>query len=618
MARMYPEDIENYEPASDEEKHVFRFLKEAPRPHKDFICWYKPFIGPPGRMPDFMLFGKKLGLMVFEVKDWSLSQIISATPHRFTIRLSGKDEKIENPDKQAKQYIHTLMEKLERIPDFLSDLPPHERRLKIPIGRIVVFPNIQRDAYCRRGIQWLIPIERVLFYDDIKASGKILADLSGLMFYERISAAFPFRFKGLTQKEIYKLVFVISPESKIELPQRKGSGKTTFHREIQALDEAQARLALHLGSGHQIIKGPPGSGKTLVLVHRCCHLIRYSPGVKRILLVCYNIALVSYLKRLISKKGEKIEGAGIHVCHFFELCSEILGKSVHFENEEAVYYDRVTHEAREKLAKRKSPIEPFDAVFVDEGQDFNNEMLKTLLALLRPEGDLVISLDAHQDLYKRKGSWKSIGIRASGRTHYLNKVYRNTAEIFEFSKRFLGETPVSGQQLDLLPKGFAFHGDLPELRRFQNHEDAETFLAEDLCGWIDRQVYKRSEIAVLYDDKVYGTSRFAYDNRALPMRILKKLESSGIPSTWVSQDVRAKEMFDVTTDRVSLISIHSAKGLDFDLVYLMGADHIPPPEKTKKNLLSLIYVAMTRAKHRLIIPYVEETEIIRRMKKCLP
>ena len=30
-----------------------------------------------------------------------------------------------------------------------------------------------------------------------------------------------------------------------------------------------------------------------------------------------------------------------------------------------------------------------------------------------------------------------------------------------------------------------------------------------------------------------------------------------------------------------------------------------------------VYVAMTRATYRLVIPYVEETELIARMKKCL-
>jgi ATP-dependent exoDNAse (exonuclease V) beta subunit len=102
------------------------------------------------------------------------------------------------------------------------------------------------------------------------------------------------------------------------------------------------------------------------------------------------------------------------------------------------------------------------------------------------------------------------------------------------------------------------------------------------------------------------------------MRIHKKLEVSGIPTYWVSQDVRAKEMFDITTDRISLVSIHSAKGLDFDLVYLAGIDHIRPTDQTRNSLINLIYVAMTRAKYRLVIPYVEETEFIERIKGCLP
>jgi DNA helicase-2/ATP-dependent DNA helicase PcrA len=94
------------------------------------------------------------------------------------------------------------------------------------------------------------------------------------------------------------------------------------------------------------------------------------------------------------------------------------------------------------------------------------------------------------------------------------------------------------------------------------------------------------------------------------MRLLRSLEASGMPTTWVSQDV--------TTDRVSLISIHSSKGLDFDLVYLVGVDHIHPTWETRQNCISLVYVAMTRAKYRLVIPYVEEAELIKRMKGCLP
>jgi hypothetical protein len=283
---MYPKDIEDLEKATDGEKQVFRFLKEAARPSKDFLCWYQPPIGPSGRTPDFVLFGKELGLLVIAVCDWRLQEIIAATPFKFTIRLSEEDENRTNPDKQAKGYVNCLMEKLKDTPGLLPDSPRHEGPLKIPIGRMVVFPNIRRDAFRNRGLHWFIPEESALFQNDLEAAGEILCDRSGRTFHERISDSFPFRFQGITHAEIEEVAFAIWPETIMELPVRQGKGKTRFQKAVRALDDVQARFALRLGKGHHIIKGPPGSGKTLVLVERSCQLYRYHRQVKRILLVC--------------------------------------------------------------------------------------------------------------------------------------------------------------------------------------------------------------------------------------------------------------------------------------------------------------------------------------------
>jgi ATP-dependent exoDNAse (exonuclease V) beta subunit len=57
--------------------------------------------------------------------------------------------------------------------------------------------------------------------------------------------------------------------------------------------------------------------------------------------------------------------------------------------------------------------------------------------------------------------------------------------------------------------------------------------------------------------------------------------------------------------------------LDFDLVYLVAAERIIPTDETRDRLIRLLYVAITRAKYRLVIPYVEETEFISQMKFCL-
>jgi superfamily I DNA and RNA helicase len=148
-------------------------------------------------------------------------------------------------------------------------------------------------------------------------------------------------------------------------------------------------------------------------------------------------------------------------------------------------------------------------------------------------------------------------------------------------------------------------------------EEVKDFVLRDILSVTRKGEYKRSEIAILYDDKVYGPDGFAYDNRDLPGDLLVRLDASGIPASWVSQDLRAKQLYDITTDRVSIISIHSSKGLDYDLVYLIGIDHIRLADAPWQKLISPVYVAMTRAKYRLVIPYSKVTELIEHMSRCL-
>jgi hypothetical protein len=121
---------------------------------------------------------------------------------------------------------------------------------------MVVFPSISRYEWEDRGIRWLIPMEMTLLREDLEPSGEILSDPSGRKFQQRMSGAFPFPFKGLTGKEEVKLHFALWPEGKIRLPAREGVAREHFKKEVATLDETQARLALRLGPGHQVIKRP--------------------------------------------------------------------------------------------------------------------------------------------------------------------------------------------------------------------------------------------------------------------------------------------------------------------------------------------------------------------------
>jgi hypothetical protein len=615
MGIMHPENINSLESLTAGEERVFWFLQEAAKPDKDYLCFFEPNIGLEGKVPDFLLFNNKCGLLVIEVKDWTLPQIRSADHHQFTVKIAGENELRTNPDRQAKGYVNALINRLKEIPGFQSAQLGRVGNLKVPIGRMIAFPNISREEYVQSEVlPNLIFPEKIFFREDIDLDGKICSDQSGRTFLERISPAFLFKLEPLTRKEIDRLKNAIYPEL-IQLPIRTGPGKNHFQREVQALDENQAQLARNLGSGHQIIKGPPGCGKTLVLIHRCCQLRKYNPGIKRILLVCYNIALASYLKRLLQEKGVGLGKEGVEVYHFYELCADILGQNVEYDNHDSEFYQLVLSETLDAIKNGSPLVDLCDAILVDEGQDFNDDMLKIILGLLSPQGNLVIAVDANQDLYRKNSSWKSLGIEAKGRSHYLEYTYRNTAEIFEFSQRFLGTSIKKKPRTGYLPLDFSLHGDPPQLIPFNNPETIGNFMVTDIKKQIAGGEYKRSEIAIIYDDKAYRSDTFSYGSRDLPRKLQKTLEQSGIPVKWVSEDVRAKEMFDITTDRVSLISIHSAKGLDFDLVYLVNIENIIPDDKTRAHFLGVVYVALTRAKHRLVILFSRKTEFIEKMLK---
>ena len=259
---------------------------------------------------------------------------------------------------------------------------------------------------------------------------------------------------------------------------------------------------------------------------------------------------------------------------------------------------------------------------MDEGQDLGDDMYRLLLEILKPGGDLLIALDTNQNIYRRQSTWKSLGIRASGNTHTLKNVYRNTHEIHRFAEAFLGireATPPA--QRELLPDATDRHGEPPHLEHCEDYDALLDFVEDDIRGRIDRREYARSEIAIIYDDKVYAESdgplQFDYAKKEKIRQIRERLQDAGIPVKWISEDTRAKELYDVTTDRVTLISIHSSKGLDFDLVYLLGGNQIAPSKTLSNAELDLFYVGITRAKHRLVIPYCWESEFIVRARKCL-
>ena len=103
----------------------------------------------------------------------------------------------------------------------------------------------------------------------------------------------------------------------------------------------------------------------------------------------------------------------------------------------------------------------------------------------------------------------------------------------------------------------------------------------------------------------------------LPRMIEKALDSRGILNTWVSEDYRSKKTYDITTNSVTISTIHSVKGLDYSTVFLLVLDFLKPRKWSEDQLERLTYVAMTRARYQLFIPYINQSALIKKLLRIL-
>jgi hypothetical protein len=617
MATMIPNDVDQF--TTGGERQFYKFLERVARPDSRYLSWYLPDIK--GSEPDFLLFYDEVGLVIFEVKDWALEQIREADPQYFVLDMGGKAEKRRNPLQQAREYFADVMNRIKEDGHLLSSDPRFLGKPKIPVHCGVVFPNINKYEYKEKDLHKVIDTDKIFFCDDLHPASDHWADPSGRCFLNALKRMFVPQFSfQVTGRELEHLKGVLFPVVRLELPERgTGDKQEKEKRRLRVLDHNQEALARKIEGGHRVISGPSGCGKTLILVHRAALLQQYNPEIKNILFVCYNITLVNYIRRLLSDKKVPLGEGGVEVMHFFELCSKILNQKVEYEKENQDYYDMVVQMALEKAADGKRQ---YDAIIIDEGQDFTDDMFRLVTSLLNKKTDnLMVALDDNQNIYRSGQAWKNLGIKAQGRVHRLNYVYRNTIEIAQFAARFMNNSATSpsmsfrasearhgihtGSQTELFPDYFDYHGPKPEIKQLADVKAIVDYVTATIKTLTDEGM-PLSEIAVLYAVK----APYEAMKEPLPQLISHALEAKGIISNWISEDYRAKKTYDITTNSVTISTVQSAKGLDYACVFLLGLDSPKIGEWSADVAKNLTYVAITRTREQLYIQYLSKAEVI--------
>ncbi|MCP9808354.1 DEAD/DEAH box helicase [Cyanobium sp. HWJ4-Hawea] len=247
----------------------------------------------------------------------------------------------------------------------------------------------------------------------------------------------------------------------------------------------------------------------------------------------------------------------------------------------------------------------YASVVVDEAQDLDVagfSLLRTLLGQTHAN-DLFIVGDPHQRIYGKPVVLSRCGIEVRGRSRKLRINYRTTEETRAWATAVL-----HGLDFDDLDGGLdpatdyrsLLHGDAPLIEAFDDPAEEQRFLAKTL-----RQIQQEQ-------GSLAATCVTARTNGAI-----EKLNFTLQKEGFATRVINADESDDPSDPSLRLATMHRVKGLEFDQVFIPGLDvaQMPlrfeldqRPDQLSRELFeqqerSLLHVAATRAKKRVVITY---------------
>jgi len=297
-----------------------------------------------------------------------------------------------------------------------------------------------------------------------------------------------------------------------------------------------------------------------------------------------------------------------------------------------------------------------DILIAHNGQSFDIPVLRRLAAGREGVDDLVFydTLPLVRSLSRESGSQENVAARLGidvGRAHHalddavtLAKVYRE----LEKQRAVRARKAVLADVLDYLAIGMALEGDGPErsaewkmlldkarYRAMGRYSDSLEFYEtereitradappiEELIDLLGGQAL-RTRLAADPDPSERYPAALARLRNLMEPSPPDPLSPSGRGGTMDQIDRLLERVAlsstsggaEVSRNRVTLLTLHSTKGLEFSRVYVVGVEdyQVPGYHETEKNLEAeiaearrLLYVGMTRARDRLVLTRVTD------------
>jgi ribosomal protein L18E len=353
-------------------------------------------------------------------------------------------------------------------------------------------------------------------------------------------------------------------------------------------------------TGYRRIKGSAGSGKTVVIAARA---VQCASEGKRVLVMAYNKTMAGYLRSLINGCAVKTDQehvlSNIECRHYHGWCLELLERAGiakpqaprgQATEEDWQYYNKSLGDAAQQALRRSAEyqFDPYDAIMVDEGQDFYLEWWQCLrLAVKEGEdedgyaiGEMLLAADATQDLYGTAAAWTDEAMSGAGFRgpwFELEASYRMPPALIPlislFVDQYLPHSALINRpiQSDAKPDAFPFTWTWINITM------------DNVCEAISEETQRLIKIS-------NGRNIVVQIPGKMGVQVVQILASKGINTSHIFNDrgENSKDSFMLRADIPGVITPHSFKGCEAPLV-IAWIDTFGRSDKR-----NAAYVALTR------------------------
>lgn len=510
---------------------------------------------------DFTVLSPQRGVLAVEVKGGGVS-FDAATGAWHSVDRNGKQNAIKDPFRQASKERHALRDQITG-----HALWRQWTGARLTIGHAVMLPDIGDPT-------------PLLGPDRQRELVGVNADIQNIaQWYDRVM-----RFWGQANEDALgakgvRLIEDILCKSIEVRPVLRAAVDDTEQQRVR-LTANQAKVFRVIGGRRRaVVSGGAGTGKTVLAVEKAKALANAGLSV---LLLCYNRPLADSLA--IGLKDEPL----IRAQSYHQLCDQRIrqaqqeGQDILKEAVEAYPGTGDQHrfdvQMPYALALSADVLkERFDALVVDEAQDFSDEYWLGVEMLLRDQENshLYIFIDENQALYPRKAK-----LPVEDEPFYLTNNCRNTVSIHEAGYSFYQGVPIDPPEL--LGQDVIWTG----LDKVETQADA---VAKRVHQWVHVEGLKPEEVAVLVAKRPKG---FLYE------LLMQRAEAAG--AEWAFEAHGKAKC--VLVDTVARF-----KGLEAHAVVLWVGDEV-----VDEAHWETLYVGTTRAKSLLNI--VGSLKVVRALR----